>query len=181
MRTTFYESNREDQFFKTSVRKAALGDVLYVGDPCYILQDEYYDVWTGENDGKDGAIKLGMNGVIGLVSGTDYGDGEYSSNHKGQKFFVDSGTIGIFGSDFVKDDLGDSDGETFERVDIPGNVKIVELSIERCEGDLVVYAKDAMTGKHFYQVSVYTAQEEDDDYDYEEEFGDEDDFEEANC
>lgn len=171
----FKESNREDQLFRENVTVSSLGEYLYIGDPCYILEDEYYDVWTSKNDAKDGAIKQNMNTVIGLVSGTDYGDGDYDCNHKGQQFFVDSGTIGIFGSNFAKANLGDSDGETFERVKIPDGTRIVELYIERCEGDLVICARDTMSGKQFYQVSIYTAQKYDD---YEEEF-DDDEFEES--
>ncbi len=65
-------------------------DKLYIGDPCYIVDTDFYDnVWGKKHNYKDGNIE----NVMGVI-GTGVGDGCFDSNIH-FNFPVDSGTLSI--------------------------------------------------------------------------------------
>ena len=65
------------------------GDYL-IADPCYLLGDQKYDEWLGQERGE-----LNIVGGLAMVSFyTEHGDGEYYDT-RGRNFAVDSGTIAV--------------------------------------------------------------------------------------
>jgi hypothetical protein len=80
--------------FKASGRKdeilATFGPgKYYLGDICYVLQDDvYYGIWGGE----DGIIHTPEGDFV--VASTNYDDGTYFDD-KGNKYGVDAGVIGL--------------------------------------------------------------------------------------
>ncbi len=67
----------------------------YVGDLCYVLQEEGSDIWgqlCKASNFEDGEVQL-ESGVRAAVYGTKYGDGSFFDK-EGHEFAVDSGTLG---------------------------------------------------------------------------------------
>lgn len=82
---------------------------VYVGDPCYILNDEFYQgFWGKENDFKDGELSKDGRPVM-IVQGTAYGDGCYDGNineysaseHRLHDFPVDAGVLAVVNLEFA--------------------------------------------------------------------------------
>ena len=65
----------------------------YVGDLCYYLQDDEWDVLLTVSNIKDGIYRL-PDGRVFAWYGTAWGDGEYYDQY-GRQYGVDSGTIGL--------------------------------------------------------------------------------------
>jgi predicted DNA-binding WGR domain protein len=92
----------------------------YIGDPCYIISKDdcgwwlnYVDIILSRN--YDGLAKL--DGITAWSSETNYGDGCYLSNEEDQKYYVDSGTIGIV----RLDDIGDHIVINWDKINNPEN------------------------------------------------------------
>lgn len=97
---------------------------VYIGDPCYILPDEFYhDFWGETHNFDDGAFSTemptGETRPVMIVAGTAYGDGIYqgeiieragdkrnSYNYKRSlyDFGVDSGTLAVVNLEFADPD-----------------------------------------------------------------------------
>lgn len=68
---------------------------FYVGDPCYVLDEEFYHkVWGEQHHFEDGCFEHPETGLSFAVAGTCYGDGCYEGKHC-SGYGVDSGTISI--------------------------------------------------------------------------------------
>ena len=68
----------------------------YVGDLCYVMNDEHWDLVCGNfNCSFEGEyeIVVGDNTIQYAMFQTKYGDGSYF-DQKGNEYFVDSGSIG---------------------------------------------------------------------------------------
>jgi len=69
----------------------------FIGDPCYILADKYYDeIWGDKLKYEEGAYRFSPSShmVDFIVGGTAYGDGCYRGS-SGFKYGVDSGTLSV--------------------------------------------------------------------------------------
>lgn len=84
---------------------------FFIGDPCYVLSDERYDIWGNEYGYTDGRIKI--EDYFMLVHGTAWGDGEYF-DEQGYSYGVDSGTIAVIPLELVKQDIEDVNEGDFE-------------------------------------------------------------------
>ena len=82
---------------------------VYVGDPCYILNDEFYqEFWGNENNFEDGELSKDGRPVM-IVQGTAYGDGCYDgnihnyaiNNHCSHDFPVDAGVLAVVNLEFA--------------------------------------------------------------------------------
>lgn len=65
---------------------------FYVGDICYVLDDDFYDKEWGSHDYADGEYETEFGKFA--VGSTAYGDGEYA-DIDGHEYSVDAGVIGI--------------------------------------------------------------------------------------
>lgn len=76
----------------------------YIGDLCYVLNDDVYDLIFGGLGGYDsGLYKENGSDRFFLVDNTAYGDGLYHGND-GKEFGVDAGIIGICPKSLCKKD-----------------------------------------------------------------------------
>lgn len=73
---------------------------LVIGDPCYCLTEDIYDNVWGAKKYPDGILESDGE-VVGIIQGTQYGDGAYESMTE-QTYDVDSGTLGIFDIGYCK-------------------------------------------------------------------------------
>lgn len=83
---------------------------VYVGDPCYILPEDFYDKFWGETHNyEDGAFTTEEGRPVMIVAATAYGDGCYPGeilNHAtGERteynFGVDAGCLSIVNLEFA--------------------------------------------------------------------------------
>lgn len=68
--------------------------LIYVGDPCYIMNKDFYNEWINKYEAEDG--KFEINNCHFAVFGTKHGDGIYYAKGPIKKYGdipVDSGTI----------------------------------------------------------------------------------------
>lgn len=137
---------------------------FYIGDICYVLEDDiYYDVW-GKQNFPDGIIEVPGTGLSFAVGGTAYGDGTYSDNH-GNYYEVDAGVIGVVPLELVKKiDLEEAD-EDGNVVYTPG-----EAEFSANKGIFDITLPDGET------IYINTADDEEDeeDDDWDEDWEDED-------
>ena len=105
---------------------------FFIGDPCYVLSDDKYDIWGNKYNYNDGFIEI--NDYNFIVHGTAYGDGEYF-DEQGYSYGVDSGTIAVIPLELIKQDIeGIAEGEfEYGRV-ILGN----EASLDYKDGKFYV-------------------------------------------
>lgn len=82
-------------------------DKVWIGDPCYALNDNLYDSIVCEEEWDEGYLATSAKDRFGLVHGTAYGDGCYDG------YAVDAGVLSVI--DYNRCD-GDSMsfGEVFE-------------------------------------------------------------------
>lgn len=133
------------------VVKVKSGKGFYLGDVCYVLNDEvYHGVW-GKAHYEDGAWEDPKTGLQFAVAGTAYGDGEYvdGENHV---YGVDAGVIGLVPLEMV----GKTDGLELGRVFISGG----EATFEAENG---VFFVEMPNGEH---VIINTNEEETEDEDW---------------
>ena len=72
---------------------------FYIGDPCYVLDDEeYYKNWGDRNGFRDGEIQ--SDSGVWFVHDTAFGDGEYHDQY-GTEYGVDSGTLAVIPMEVV--------------------------------------------------------------------------------
>lgn len=75
---------------------------FYIGDICYVLDEETYsDFWGQEKQYDDGIHHLPGSDLAFAVASTAYGDGDYRDN-KGHEYLVDAGIIGLVPLELVK-------------------------------------------------------------------------------
>lgn len=85
---------------------------FYVGDICYVLNDDlYHNVW-GASGYDDGVFSDPKSRLQVAVAGTAYGDGEYYDQF-GRQYGVDAGVIGIVPCELVKSEYTNG-GQIFE-------------------------------------------------------------------
>lgn len=97
---------------------------VYIGDPCYILPDEFYhEFWGKTHNFDDGAFSTemptGETRPVMIVAGTAYGDGKYQGEiierisdkhnsynykHSFYDFGVDSGCLAVVNLEFADPD-----------------------------------------------------------------------------
>lgn len=86
---------------------------FYVGDICYVLEDDvYHGVW-GASHYEDGVWRDPKTGYSFAVAGTAFGDGTYYDS-EGHEYGVDAGVIGIVPLELVGKPGGLDDGRVIE-------------------------------------------------------------------
>lgn len=154
---------------------------VYVGDPCYILNDKFYqEFWGDENDFEDGELSKDGRPVM-IVQGTAYGDGCYDGNindysaseHRLHDFPVDAGVLAVVNLEFA-------DPEKIKEVEDSGLGVIfrtpcdtIILNEDEGEFDFFISANDDfLYNIHIDTCGEYPEDEEEDEeswYDEEEE------------
>ena len=149
---------------------------VYVGDPCYILNDEFYQkFWGKENNFEDGAFSKDGRPVM-IVCSTAYGDGCYDGqihdyeNHSNTQhdFPVDAGVLAVVNLEFA-------DPDELERVKerelgIILDKPCTMISLDEYDGEFNFFI--GTEEDNFYNVEIDTAGE------YEEEEEEEEPWEE---
>lgn len=83
---------------------------VYIGDPCYILPEDFYNKFWGETHNyEDGAFTTEEGRPVMIVQGTAYGDGCYDgnihnyaiNNHCSHDFPVDAGVLAVVNLEFA--------------------------------------------------------------------------------
>lgn len=142
---------------------------VYVGDPCYILNDELYQkFWGEENNFEDGAFSKDGRPVM-IVCGTAYGDGnydgqihDYETGEYGQNIFpVDAGVLAVVNLEFA-------DPNEIESIKKNGLGIILDkpctmISLDEDEGDFNFFI--GTEDENYYNVRIDTVGAYDDDYD----------------
>jgi len=107
--------NKINETIKTNTKK------VWIGDPCYVLQDELWDdvcdqiFKGGKETGHVITVNYKGNDLSFIQCGTAYGDGCFSSQ-TGFEYGVDAGILAIVPEELIHDDynLDDSLGKLFE-------------------------------------------------------------------
>ena len=95
---------------------------FYIGDICYVLDNNiYHNVW-GKQGYSDGIIEVPGTGLSFAVGGTAYGDGTYWDNH-GKCYCVDAGVIGIVPLELIENADLEEANEDGKVVYTPGEAK----------------------------------------------------------
>lgn len=163
---------------------------FYIGDPCYVLDDnEYYGNWEKKYNFDDGEIKTDCG--TWFVHSTAYGDGEYYDNN-GASYGVDSGTLAVIPLEVVfahpSEDIQTCGAITTDKMDFFGNTVIrngrklsCEIEVFACNFEITV----KMLGENGEWSGIFNAvietsdsddeDEEDDDYWDDEDEDEEDD------
>lgn len=121
----------------------------YIGDPCFVLDDEQYSAVC---DGDEGFHSNGKH-VLGYFS-TAYGDGCYRGTN-GESYGVDAGIIGIVPAELIKSDKATSEWGvmTFENEFVFGRTH-----------DATFYVKDRVNPKNSFEIPTGpTAEDEEDE------------------
>jgi len=106
---------------------------LYIGDPCYALDDEYYyNVWGKNEKYLDGIIEDEEGTVYGIVHGTFTGDGTYKGLTRKYVYGVDSGTISVIDLQYRKDEINNLNdlNDCGRYVHIPSGICTVDFIYE---------------------------------------------------
>lgn len=128
---------------------------FYIGDPCYVLDDEeYHKNWGDRNGFRDGEIQTDKG--VWFVHDTAFGDGEYHDQYMND-YGVDSGTLAVIPLEVVyahpSEDILVEGAISTDKMNFLGNVVMgvgQELSaeIEYVDGIFDVtttYRKDGRT------------------------------------
>ena len=89
--------------------------VYYIGDLCYVMDDEWEEVCDlieGNQYPAEGLFRL-SNGKQFALFNTAYGDGEYFDG-QGRSYSVDSGTLGCMKVDHLTKEVDESLGNVVE-------------------------------------------------------------------
>lgn len=140
----------KNKSFKINVKNG-----FYIGDLCYALNEKIYDEVWGGNNYEDGQYTDPETKAEFAMVGTAYGDGEYESSEEGLLFPVDAGIIGVA-------DLSICDKDTSLGKVIPDYSGIV--FIEYNDGTITVSWDD-----DFKEINIYTAYDDEEEYDEPEE------------
>lgn len=140
--------------------KSSLGHI-YIGDICYVMDDEIYDkFWGDEHNYIDGVFTY--NGVKFGVYSTAYGDGCYRGSDN-RSYGVDAGVIGVVPMELWKKDM------TIQEAN--GCGRVVDIS----QVDFMATGRGNTSRKTdgmFYitigeeQLEINTNDYDDDEYDY---------------
>lgn len=171
-------------FMEANVR-SNLG--FYIGDPCYVLNDEEYQQnWGNRNGFRDGEIQTDKG--VWFVHDTAFGDGEYHDQN-GIDYGVDSGTLAVIPMEIVyahpDEDILRDGVVSIEKAMYLGNVVMkvgCELSaeIEYVDGIFdvsITYRKDGRI-MVVEELEIDTYGHDDEDEDDEELWDDDEDEEE---
>lgn len=121
---------------------------FYVGDPCYALNNEHYNIWGDKYNYEDGIHEI--NGFYFAVYGTEFGDGSYQGSNN-INYSVDSGTIALIPFELVNMEEDISEGSFIES-------KYAELLFEN--GDFIVKYEDG----EIIIPTGFSGDEKDEDY-----------------
>lgn len=121
-------------------------NTFYFGDPCYALDDKLYKAWC-KGSIKEGLIKVNGKPIM-IVAGTMYGDGCYNG------YGVDSGTLALIPIEYCPK-MKEALGQVFEGYD--------EASLQVTD-DCTFYVEGKTDGKWISLDSVYTDDEEEEEY-----------------
>lgn len=146
---------------------------FYIGDPCYVLNRDVYDVEWGENNKfRDGEIKTSIGTFI--VHGTNCGDGEYDvKGTRNGRVGVDSGTIAVIPMSMVEDKDGLIEGITVEAT------RLIVFVDEDCDFDIrwdrgeFIHINTSCNEYDEFDSDEDRDEEYEDDEDYEDEESDE--------
>lgn len=93
---------------------------FYVGDVCYVLSDEvYHGFWGDQKHFKDGTFEVPGRNLSFAVGSTAYGDGLFFDDESYQ-YPVDAGVIGVVPLELVEKEEGLESGTV---VRIPGKAQ----------------------------------------------------------
>jgi hypothetical protein len=84
--------------------------VYFVGDPSYVIKDEYYHYCMIE---KERGVFQDPNGIIYALFRTLMGDGIYSDDEGGE-YLVDSGRVAVLPACVCEEEMEDAYGQVFE-------------------------------------------------------------------
>ena len=117
----------------------------YIGDPCFVLDDEHFDFTVCDGDG---FVTNGTH-VLGYFS-TAYGDGCYRGTN-GQSYGVDAGIIGIVPAELIKPSRATAEWGvlTFENEFVFG-----------CTSDSTFYVKDTVNPKNSFEIPTKDEEDE---------------------
>ncbi len=145
---------------------------LVIGDPCYCLTEDIYDNVWGAKKYPDGILENDEE-VIGIIQGTQYGDGTYDSMTN-QKYDVDSGTIGIFDIAYCKPEIELKQDESIQI--FPANEDgEIDIELEFSEGLMVFKVNQVVIEEIYLSDSNFDDEEEDYD-DSDDEWDDDDEY-----
>lgn len=74
--------------------------VYWIGDPCYIMSDDKWQVWLDEVKEADNTMSGEVDGLLCIGLHTEWGDGTYNDQY-GNEYGVDAGMIGIIPAEGV--------------------------------------------------------------------------------
>ena len=135
---------------------------LFIGDICYALnEDDYQILWGDRLRFNDGRIRNDEEDNEAIVVSTAYGDGSYRGSD-GKDYDVDAGNIGVVGSNYFAKDFNEDDDSLGTLIEVPGGDAQVSVSYDN--GTIRIVIKDCHGGAELYNVSINTA-ESDDEYD----------------
>lgn len=131
----------------------------YIGDPCYVIEDENWDNVLKETgcfgyepfSGIDENY-YHLNGKVCWAHSTAWGDGTYFDN-KGEEYWVDAGLLGVIPAEALEGDLEFRGGYGFTNFDKPFTVEYDEGTFKI--GDIIIPTDDTKEEPVF---------EEDDEY-----------------
>lgn len=105
---------------------------IYIGDPCYALNNSDYDKWGEINGFNDGVIEIDE--FKFAVYSTEFGDGVYEGSDS-FKYPVDSGTIAAIPFELVNKDV-ENLGRIIETDEIKITCEHGEFHISWDKGDI---------------------------------------------
>ena len=145
----------------------------YVGDLCYVMKDVWEEVcnltFPEHMHGSEvtGELQL-SDGRKFVIFGTAHGDGEYHDNF-GNRYCVDSGTLGVILADEIRSEEAHFDGGNI--IEFP--VTLTDANCGYDEGQIAFGHIVIDTGNDYDEDEGYEEDEdyEDEGYEEDEEFG----------
>lgn len=143
----------------------------FIGDLCYVMHSEWKEVCSliiKDNDVLDGEFNLADGRRFAIYS-TAYGDGEYSTNIKGNyyRLGVDSGSIGCIRLEDIDKDNPENMIDSGTIVEFDENFKTSGYVESRRDWDGVI---------KIGHVEVYTGYEQEEEEDEEDYYEEEEEF-----
>ena len=161
---------------------------VYVGDPCYILPNDFYQkFWGEEHNWEDGALCTKDGRPVMIVCGTMYGDGCYQGTVRNNElnesvsheFPVDAGVLAIVNLEFADPkELADMRENPDDALGVIIDTPCIGICLDSNENGEFRFnvLKKAEPGEredtHFVYIETGDYPEDEDDY--------EDDWEEEN-
>lgn len=167
---------------------------FYIGDPCYVMDDELYDQWGKKYDYNDGKLKIIVDGqeIDFIVHSTYYGDGCYlfstnSSTYRLRKTIcVDAGCIAIVPEELwaknrpLKEAISygivvSTENDKLPRLEYVNGTFIISMKPVNTENKEIEFESDVIYDASY--VEILTNDSEDDEEDDYEDEEDEEEYE----